>query len=217
MDHIEAVQRQAADRYLLGELSETEIREFEEHYFACPDCATELESAAILVENSRAVFHEFQPVGIFRRATGWRRSMADLRRPLFAIPAFAACALACVCVYQAVLLAPSLQQVPAFALAGRTRGPDTQIVAPRGVPVLAVSFDIDPRAVYPKYRCELQDSSGSTRFTASAAQPAAGEPITLLLPARKLESGKYKLAVSGAPPQGAPVRISDYNFDLSFK
>ena len=60
MNHTEAVNMQAADRYLLGELSESESSDFEEHYFVCAECAAELESGAILVENTRAALEEMR-------------------------------------------------------------------------------------------------------------------------------------------------------------
>jgi anti-sigma factor RsiW len=217
MNHLEAVKRQAADRYLLGELSGSETSEFEEHYFGCADCAAELESAAILVENARAVLPEFG-IAAERPATGWRLWLESLRRPWFAIPTFATCVLACVCTYQAFLLRPDLQQLPSFALAGRSRGAEAAIMAPRGARYVAVSFDLDPQAAYPQYRCELQDAGGATRYAASAAPPSLGEPVTLLLPAKKLGAGRYTLTVSGVPQSGgAPVKISDYSFDLAFK
>src|SRR5207249_11960005 len=39
MDHQEAIQKYAADGYLLNELTEAEREEFEEHFAECDDCS----------------------------------------------------------------------------------------------------------------------------------------------------------------------------------
>ena len=56
MDHMEAIEMHATERYLLGELSTSETAAFEEHYFSCADCAADLESGTILFANAKAVF-----------------------------------------------------------------------------------------------------------------------------------------------------------------
>jgi hypothetical protein len=225
MNHTEAVNMQAADRYLLGELSESESSDFEEHYFVCVECAAELESGAILVENTRAALEEMRPAPV--QASAFQRLLANLRKPLFAIPSFATCMLACVCAYQAFLLIPQLKQeaaagktamaLPSFALAGRTRGAEATLKAPRAASFIAVAFDPDPQMPYPQYRCELQDAGGKTLLTVMAAPPSAGEPVTILLPARELKAGNYRLAVAGVQPDGKTAGISDYGFALEFR
>ena len=42
MDHDLAIKNNAAERYLLGELTEVEIEEYEEHFFSCAACAHEV-------------------------------------------------------------------------------------------------------------------------------------------------------------------------------
>ena len=58
MDHAEAVRRLAAEQYLLGELTEAEREEFEQHFFACSDCAEMVESGTALLVNAKAVLAE---------------------------------------------------------------------------------------------------------------------------------------------------------------
>ena len=53
MDHQQAMNAKLIDRYLLGELPETERTEFEEHYFSCAECAEELVTAVKFMENAR--------------------------------------------------------------------------------------------------------------------------------------------------------------------
>ncbi len=54
MEHIQAIQLKAAERYVLGELPRDLREQYEEHFFSCVECAEELNLAAAFVENSRA-------------------------------------------------------------------------------------------------------------------------------------------------------------------
>ena len=62
MDHEEAMWLQAAEKYVLGELAE-ELREaYEEHYFDCQECATDVIATAF-VDGARDIFKEEQQNG----------------------------------------------------------------------------------------------------------------------------------------------------------
>jgi anti-sigma factor RsiW len=56
MDHNEALQLQAAEKYVLGELSQSLRDKFEEHFFECPECALDVKAVAGFVDNARAVW-----------------------------------------------------------------------------------------------------------------------------------------------------------------
>lgn len=53
MNHQQVHQGKIVERYLLGELPETERGAFEEHYFSCASCAEEVVIAVKFVENAR--------------------------------------------------------------------------------------------------------------------------------------------------------------------
>jgi len=58
MDHSEAVQQMAAERYLLDELS-PELRDaFEEHMFDCPECAFDLRAEAAFLSEAKVQLPE---------------------------------------------------------------------------------------------------------------------------------------------------------------
>src|SRR6266542_7063905 len=61
MDHAEAVQLRAAERYMLGELAPHVIEQFDQHYFSCSRCAQEVLITAAFLENLRAVLRERSP------------------------------------------------------------------------------------------------------------------------------------------------------------
>jgi anti-sigma factor RsiW len=58
MEHTEAVNIGATERYLLGELSDDEGAAFEEHFFSCPDCAADVRAAAAVVEGAEVLLRD---------------------------------------------------------------------------------------------------------------------------------------------------------------
>src|SRR5438309_1066865 len=55
MDHFQAVQSNANERYLLGEMTVEEGESYEEHFFDCAECAAQVKAGAIFIENARSV------------------------------------------------------------------------------------------------------------------------------------------------------------------
>ena len=53
-DHAFPDGERAAERYLLGEMSETEREQYEEHFFNCADCAADVRSTATFLDALRA-------------------------------------------------------------------------------------------------------------------------------------------------------------------
>ena len=58
MDHNEAIQLQAAVKYVLGELSQIQREEYEEHYFECAECAIDLKALATFADTTRQVWRQ---------------------------------------------------------------------------------------------------------------------------------------------------------------
>ena len=85
MDHLDAGSRtKAVERYMLGDLSVSEVEEFERHFFDCPQCSEELRTLALFQANARAVFGEQDLAPIPARvhapesAAGWWRGFSPL-------------------------------------------------------------------------------------------------------------------------------------------
>ena len=237
MDHTEALEMHATERYVLGELSTSETEAFEEHYFSCADCTADVESATALIANAQAVFRqEAEPdrrPSVAQRQSWWSawRDFLTGLRPKFAVAAtsFASVALGAVCLYQTLVLMPHLKKVayaankaavlPAFALAGRARGEDEKSIRiPRGTRTFVIQVDIDPQPGY-EYRCVLKTRAGSGLFDVPAPAPEAGQPTTVSVPALELglQPGEYDLVVRGVRGAQGSAEISDYPFTLQFK
>ena len=76
MDHKQAVEDHAVERYFLGELSPEERDAFEEHYFTCTECAAEVCAGARFRANARRVLAQPESIPA-RLAWSWsKRSWA---------------------------------------------------------------------------------------------------------------------------------------------
>src|ERR1700757_1664055 len=91
MDHAEAVRQQATERYLLDELDPELRDQFEEHLFDCQDCALDVRSAAMFVEQGKLILAEPSAHAAVKNPVpaaakpGWFAWL----RPAFAVPVFA--------------------------------------------------------------------------------------------------------------------------------
>jgi hypothetical protein len=207
MDHSEAANSHAVERYLLREMTEPEAESFEMHFFECAVCTEELASGAALAENVRAVSAEkpvraVEPVPS-RLAPWWRR-------PLFAAPAFAAVALAFTVVYQAREIARrnEPQTVVAYYFKSGARGEGASI--PAGKKDIEIRVD-PPDTSFPRYMCDLYDGAGRRYFSIESEAPASGEPLSIRVP-NGLAPGIYSLKIRGVGgSQAAPEVV--YRFE----
>jgi hypothetical protein len=195
MDHREAVSTEAADRYLLGQMSEEEQRAFEEHYFDCADCAAAVEAGAALAATTAAVFAQSQapqvPVSSWLR---WRW------------PALAFTSLLLVVGYYELFRLPghrTAQAYPAFFLPSVARGAGRVLEPPPDARMIGLWFDLPPAALaagvtHPAYECRLTHASGQPQWTMTVPPPRpAGDTIHLLIPADS-PPGDYTLVLSAS-------------------
>jgi hypothetical protein len=215
--HTRAVQQGMAERYLMQELTPAEAEEFERHYFECEVCAAAVETGEILIANAREVLPEMpvrEPAQSFLEKLGIRWTWSGMLMPATAM------ALLAVSVYQAAVVIPGLRQprvLPAFQLVGASRGEDEAKAIPAGATAFALTADIPPDAHFAKYTCSLE-FRGQKVFALDAAPPAPGQPVTLLVPTKGLQSGSYQFTIVGSDTAGSgPARVFSSNFDLAFR
>src|SRR5215467_11886025 len=106
MDHDQAIESRAAERYLLGELSSESREVFEEHYFSCPACAADVCAAAEFAGAAREALSGL-PVAVEHRP--WL-PFAWLR-PRVMVPALASLLL--IVAYQNLVYLPHLREAAA--------------------------------------------------------------------------------------------------------
>jgi hypothetical protein len=232
MDHSQAVEQMAAERYLLNELSPDAREAFEEHVFDCHECALDIRAAAAFVDEARAQLPALtQAVSSPPSANPvkpklkWDRWFTGLR-PAFAVPVFAALLL--VLGYQNIVTMPALRTevnqprlLPSTPLHGATRGGSgVAITADRthGV-ALPIEISQEPGVTPPtSYSFDLLDSQGKLVWTGiiAAASDGGDQRITLAIPGAMLQNGSYTVAVSGVGPQAERTPIERYVFAVRF-
>jgi Putative zinc-finger len=234
MEHSEAVQLKAAERYVLGELSGDLRAQYEEHYFGCPECAEDLKLAALFVENTRAVVESelatiasHAPVAAEGKpsSSGW---FAGLLRPSFAVPFFALLLL--FAGYQNLIVIPHLksaepsispQTLPSYSLiTANSRGGEPPTITVSANKPFSLYIDIPPEKQFPLYLCEFVNASGATEYSLNISGQEAQNSVQLLITPATLKPGNYAVVVRGlAKPESAAssgTEIARYPFGLAF-
>jgi hypothetical protein len=230
MDHSEAVQQMAAERYLLDELT-PELRDaFEEHVFDCQECAFDLRAEAVFIEEAKAELpklypRKMAPPSPAEAKTGAKKSNWFFWwQPAFAFPAFAA--LLAVIAYQNFSMIPALQSaaneprlVPSASLHAGTRG-----TAPTAVPAdrkqgAGVAIELPRDSAYSSYVFDLYDPQNRhfwTRTVTASNDRDTDGTLSLSIPGAGLQQGSYTLAITGVTSQGGRTEIDRRVLDIHF-
>lgn len=230
MDHQEAIQLGAVEKYCLDELPAAQRSEFEAHFFDCRECASELRVTAAFLDIARAELKRGKFVSAAPRTV--KRSWLELlARPAVLTPAFGL--LLAVIAYQNSVVLPrfngqiaQLRQPGVVAtvslIGGNSRGSaPPPISGTTGQPIL-LSFDIPAIRPYPGYDCVLIDASRTVVWRVPVSSVQAQDTVSISVPAGALRAGDYTLVVrgletqdrgSGANPPG--TELAHYRFILS--
>jgi Putative zinc-finger len=229
MDHQEAIRLGAVEKYLLDGLEPPQRAEFEEHFFGCPECATDLRVTDEFLDTARKELGRGTMRATTRRTL--KRSWIELFwRPPVLAPAFTL--LLGLIVYQNEVVMPRFNGeiaqlrrpgvVPAISLiGGNSRGVASLVPSSSASHPFLLSLDIPATQQYSSYACVLVDSSGTAvlRIPVSAAQ--AQDTVSISVPAGNLRPGDYLLVVQGVahqdPSGGGGTQTTDlarYRFNL---
>jgi anti-sigma factor RsiW len=228
MNHSEAVEQMAVERYLLGELP-PELRDaFEEHVFDCQECSLDLRAEAAFLEEAKAQLPELatrqRPAGIAERpGNGKKKQWFSWFSPVFAVPAYALLLL--IIGYQNFATIPSLRTAAARPeiLPWSSVHIGTRDAAP--VPVAAdrnqgvvLLVDLPQQAGSVSYAFELDDAQGKSvwKTTVSAPTESQSGTLSLFIPGRGLEPGAYTLAISGVLASGQSTETRRRTLQVNF-
>lgn len=228
MTHEDALRQMAVEQYLLGELSEESRNAFEEHFFECEICATDLKAGRTFMEAGKAVAKDEAtrlPISQPSIPPMPRRGIAQQIRLWLLVPALAASLL--VLIYQNAFVLPAMHRQVARAeapevlnslvLANINARGDTvpEIMAPAAGSFL-INVDIPPRAGFSGYVCSLYGPSGSLLWQVPVSLQQAENTVSLRVPTQKESEGTNTLVVRGIPANGnaAPVEVGRYRFEL---
>jgi hypothetical protein len=227
MDHLDAENMKAVERYMLGDLSVSEVEEFERHFFDCPQCSEELRALTIFQENARAVFAEqdLAPVPVAVRepksSAGWWGGFS----PLFGSRQWAvglgALLIGIFAGYGVFAPHESAQAVSAFPLYAQARGEETVVSPEAASKFYTLYLDKTWDGAYSSYRAVLLDAAGTQKSTVPVNMGAPGEAIHMLIPSHVLAAGKYVLVMRGVSMQSdgsaKDTELARFPFTLRFK
>ena len=186
-DHVCADREDAAERYLLGQMSDADREKYEDHFFSCALCAEEVKATARFMDTCQRQLAGSPAAGSVtalpkRRASIPRRSTTIMSGALAATLALA--------VYQNVVTIPALRQsatpraLTAFSFVGfNSRGAaDRTIAAPRDQPFL-IYFDVPPNQHAGRYDCRILAEDGRAVATTEVSESQAQEAVPFMIPA----------------------------------
>ena len=225
MDHQQATQLSAVEKYLLDELSPEMRDQFEEHFFDCEECASDLRATAGFMDAAKRELRARQVkvaapvVAITPRATSlW---------PKVAVWAALAASLL-VIVYQNVLVFPrartevselrSPEILPSLSLmGGNSRGGNVPTLTVGAAKPFLLLLDIPTEDRFSSYNCQLYSPQGTLVWQVGVTAQAAKDTISMRVPSSGKQAGEYTLAVQGQGNQGnaGPVEIARLRFKLN--
>ena len=225
MNHEEAVLLKAPERYILGELSPEDREQFEEHYFDCLECASDIRALARFRNVSRLVMEEDPLAGVPATEPRPQRAWLAWLRPAFAVPAITL--LAAIVVFQATVTIPALKErakgqgvgqvyESSFRVQGNTRGEHTSKVSVRPEESFALDFDFTPSRKFTSYKGVVIDASGAAIETFDIAGEEANKELHLVIRGAKLRAGNYDLLFSGMNGASRPDPKADEVQRISF-
>jgi Putative zinc-finger len=229
MDHQETIGLSVVERYLLGELSPLERDDFEDHFFNCHDCATDVRLTSQFLDGARRELgrgrlEERAPVRVRQSALGgW---LAALLRPAVLGPVMALLLL--VVGYQNFVVYPRLAQslaqlrqpgilsaVSLISVNSRAGG-HLQVNGTANQPVL-LALDIPAEERFASYVCELVTASGTVLWQVPVSSSQARDTVSIGVPAGTLRSGDYAVVVKGLTHGSeGTVDLARYPFVLQF-
>ena len=215
MEHFDALRLHAAEKYLLGELSSQLRDEYEEHYFGCQACATELTTTATFMAGTRAVLAEHASENSVAKTPALPPRWFGWLRPQFAIPVLATLLL--VVGYQNFVTIPHLKTTsPVEAgmdgdlvslIGANSRSESSGPVQIHQSKPAILEVDIPSAGEFTSYVCRLQDGVGRSIYEARISAVDAKRTVHLIVPQGRLQSQKYSLVVFGetASKSGTPA------------
>jgi len=233
MDHAEAARTAAVEKYLLGELSETQREAFEEHFFCCPECAERVRLGMVFRANARSALKAAGSMAAIApsRPPSWPERLAErlpvwewsgrVFRPNFALAA-AGVAITLLAGYQNLVTIPRLRHqtgggspftVLAAAQVSEVRAAtDRSFSRQAGQISLFVPHEWDE--FYSSYTCELERRPGGKVLFTGGIGAVPGD-FAVVVRTSALDPGKYVLNVYGVRADGQRKAVARFPVTLT--
>lgn len=231
MDHGEALQMMAAERYLLDELTPDERDAFELHMFGCQECALDVRAGAAFINEAKVQLthaaaspDEASPSVTSRAELRPKKSpWAWLWQPGFALPAFAV--MLGIIAYQNFSAIPSLRRaasepriVNSNPIHAGTRGAAHTTVQADRTDGFALSIELPQASGYSSFAFELDDSTGKKVWARTITRPQSDSSgaVALIVPGSGLRQAAYTLSIWANTSTNSRVEIDRRILDVQF-
>jgi hypothetical protein len=218
MNHTDALQTFAAEKYLLNELPAPIREEFEAHFFECEECAMDVRTGAAFVGQART---ELRSASQGASARKTRSLFSFFTLPLAGV---LVAAMAVIVVYQNVVTLPQLRgevataNVPAVVTAtsligAASRGTDVpSATASKGQP-LFLNVDVPTDDRFSSYKLTINDPAGSPAGAIDVSPDQAKNTLLVRMPGNEVRNGTYTLTVEGIQAGAGPAfKLAQYRF-----
>lgn len=214
MDRDTVIRENLVDRYLLGQLDESEAMAFEDFYAGSPETLAELEESALLIDGIREVGGADRRGARVSKIGGGRRRQGALKRVLGSPRYGVAASLVAAAALAALVLRPmpagiggartAAINVPIVALSPLRGGSGGLEVAVGDARYVAMALDLGiPESG--NYRVSLLDPDGDLLWQADGLRPDDGQSLTFMLPTDVLADGNLRLVARPADGPGATL------------
>jgi hypothetical protein len=221
MDHDVVVRQKMTERYLLDELDPEARDEFEEHFFACRECAQDVHAASVFVERSKVVLAEPGEKAVVPAPAPDPRGWLAWLWPAIAAPALAL--LLAVVGYQNLVTLPRMTAAISSphvlhwtSVNVGTFGEGNVITTTPGSGFL-LFVRIPPEGNYASYKADLYDPAGKLEWTLAIPAVENQDQWPVQVPAAIRPAGTYTLSLDGITPSGDHKKVGQASFELQFQ
>lgn len=227
MNHQQALEQHATERYLLREMSAEERHAFEEHYLECAECLEAVTFGTEFLEAGRQVAREMsQREANTVHVASWRERLMPMfsgwLRPASAL--VFAVLLCSVIAYQGLQIHQLKNEQTAKVARPEIRsmltgiahgaGEAKPIEVPRDT-VVSLGVEYGRSGDYVSYRAQVMNEAGSIRQAVNLPDLPGNMANVALLPGN-LGEGEYNLVILGRTADGSEKEVGRGSFVLKF-
>jgi hypothetical protein len=218
--HVFADQEDAAERYLLGQMSEADRDAYEQHFFQCVECAEEVKATAQFIDTCRTVL---SGPASGASVSAFEPRPSRLPRGLVTVMTGALAATLLVMIYQNVVTIPRLargaepQALASISFAASTpRGASPKTITIERWRPFIIYVDIPPTGAE-SYDCQVLAKSGAAAATMTVAAEKTQDAVPFMIPGGLLSPGDYTLVVTGrSHGVASPAEVARFPFTVRF-